>query len=304
MATMEQSAQPYGWTVRLRDGTRTRAGGEFCLMGNTTTRRNASAMKMVGALLALYRQAAGHTQRSLGERFVISEQQIASIEQGRRPLKPDLAEQLDELLGTKGALSVALSRMPEVDLVPLWAEEYLDREREAVAISWYEALVVPSLLQTEAYARAVFQSRVPVYDEDGIDQLVAARIERQTILQRKTPPTTSFVIWEAALRDRLGGEGVHMEQLRHLRSCADLPGIALQILPLGRTSHAGLAGPFILLETPEYQRLGYAETPRGSQLIADPNEVAILTQKYAMLRTQALNVEETKDLLDRLLGEQ
>lgn len=273
-------------------------------MGNTTTRRNASAMKMVGALLALYRQAAGHTQRSLGERFVIGEQQIASIEQGRRPLKPDLAEQLDDLLDTKGALSVALSRMPEVDLVPLWAEEYLDREREAVAISWYEALVVPGLLQTEAYARAVFRSRVPVYDEDGIEQLVAARINRRTILQRKTPPTTSFVIWEAALRDRLGGEGVYLEQLRHLRECADLPGIVLQVLPLGRTSHAGLAGPFILLETPDYQRLAYAETPRGSQLIADPNEVAILTQKYAMLRTQALNVEETKDLLDRLRGEQ
>jgi hypothetical protein len=92
--------------------------------------------------------------------------------------------------------------------------------------------------------------------------------------------------------------------LRHLREYADLPGIALQVLPLGRTSHAGLAGPFILLETPEYQRLAYSETPRGSQLIADPDEVAILTQKYAMLRTQALNTEDSRDLLDRLLGEQ
>ncbi|MGV9841368.1 helix-turn-helix domain-containing protein [Streptomyces fungicidicus] len=300
---MEQSAHPYGPPVRTRDSERTGTAEEFDLM-STTTRRNASAMKMVGALLALYRQAAGHTQRSLGEQFVIGEQQIASIEQGRRPLKPDLAEQLDELLCTKGALSVALSRMPEVDLVPLWAEEYLDREREAITISWYEALVVPGLLQSEAYARAVFQSRVPVYDGDGIEQLVAARIERQTIVQRKAPPMTSFVIWEAALRDRLGGAQVYSEQLRHLREYADMPGIALQVLPLGRTTHAGLAGPFILLETPDHQRLAYAETPRGSQLIADPDEVAILTQKYAMLRTQALNVEDTKDLLDRLLGEQ
>ncbi|GAA1425341.1 helix-turn-helix transcriptional regulator [Streptomyces thermospinosisporus] len=268
-----------------------------------STRKNASAMKMVGALLALYRQAAGYTQRSLGEEFGISEQQVASIEQGRRPLKPDVAEKLDEFLGTKGALSVAVSRMPEVDLVPLWAEEYLDREREAIAISWYEALLVPGLLQTEGYARAVFRSRVPVYDEEDIEKLVASRVERQTILSRKGPPTTSFVIWEAALRDRLGGDEVRHEQLRHLRESADVPGISMQVLPLGRTTHAGLAGPFILLETPEYQRLAYAETPRGSQLIADPDGVAILTQKYAMLRTQALNVEDTKCLLDRLLGE-
>lgn len=260
-------------------------------------------MKMVGALLAVFREAAGYTQRSLGERFVVGEQQIASIEQGRRPLKRDLAEQLDELLETRGALSEALKYMPEVDLVPLWAEEYLDQEREAIAISWYESLVVPGLLQTEAYARAVFRSRVPVYDEDEIEQLVAARIERREILHRRLPPTASFVIWEAALRDRLGGDGVYFEQVRHLRDYADMPGIALQVLPLGRTSHAGLAGPFVLLETPEYQRLAYAETPRGSQLIADRDEVGILTQKYAMLRTQALNAEDTRDLLDRLLGE-
>lgn len=272
-------------------------------MGTTTTRRNASAMKMVGALLALYRQAAGHTQRSLGERFVISEQQIASIEQGRRPLKPDLAEQLDELLGTKGALSVALSRMPEVDLVPLWAEEYLDREREAIAISVYGSLAVPGQLQTEAYARAVFRSRVPVYDEDEIEQLVAARMQRQEILHRRVPPTTSFVVWEAVLRDRLGGRDVYVEQMRKLREYADVPGVTLQVLPLGRTSHAGLDGPFVLLETPEHQRIAYMETQRGSQLIADPDGVGILTQKYAMLRTQALNTEDTRDLLDQLRGE-
>ncbi|MFI2615243.1 Scr1 family TA system antitoxin-like transcriptional regulator [Streptomyces sp. NPDC018584] len=267
------------------------------------SRRNASAMRMVGALLAIHRGAAGYTQKSLADHFVIGEEQIASIEQGRRPLKMDLAVQLDDLLGTNGTLQTAVDNMPEVDLIPRWAEEYLDCEREAISISWYESLLVPGLLQTEAYARAVFRSRVPVYDEDEIEQLVAARIERRDVLHRKQPPMASFVIWEAALRDRLGGKEVYAEQLRHLREYADLPGLAMQILPLGRTTHAGLQGPFILMETPEHQRLAYTETQRGSQLIADPNEVAILTQKYGMLRTQALNTEDSRDLLDRLLGE-
>ncbi|SNX62638.1 helix-turn-helix protein [Streptomyces sp. TLI_55] len=260
-------------------------------------------MRMVGALLAVFRTAAGYTQRSLGDEFVIGEETIASIEQGRRRLKPDLAEQLDDFLDTKGALSAALRHLPEVDLVPQWAEEYLDREQEAVAISWYESLVVPGLLQTEGYARAVFRNRVPLYDEEEIEQLVAKRIERRDILHRKAPPMASFVIWEAVLRDRLGGEDVYADQVRHLREYSELPGITVQILPLGRTSHAGLEGPLVLLETPEHQRLAYSETQRGSTLIADPDEVGIVAQKYAMLRTQALNEEDTRALLDRLLGE-
>ncbi|MEV8458974.1 MULTISPECIES: helix-turn-helix domain-containing protein [Streptomyces] len=278
-------------------------------MSTTTTRRsrarrNASAMKMVGALLAVFREAAGYTQRSLGAVFCVSEQTIASIEQGRRPLKSDLAEQLDELLDTKGALSAAVRNMPEVDLVPLWAEEFLDREREAIAISSYENQVVPGLLQTDTYAEAVFRSRVPVYDEDEIGQLVAARVERQGILHRREPPITSFVVWEPVVRAPIGGGEVWAGQLRHLRECSELPGLMLQVLPMDRITHAGLNGPFVLLETPEHQRLAYTEGQRGSQLIADQGEVAILSQKCAMLRSQALTPEDTRGLLDRLLGEQ
>lgn len=126
---------------------------------------------------------------------------------------------------------------------------------------------------------------------------------RQRILHRNTPPTLSFVVWEAVLRDRLGGTEVYAEQLRHLRACADLTDVSFQVMPLGRTSHAALDGPFTILETPDHQHLGYTETQRGSQLISDPNEVSIMARKYAMLRTQALNTEQTRGLLDRLLGE-
>ncbi|NGO49148.1 helix-turn-helix domain-containing protein [Streptomyces ureilyticus] len=267
------------------------------------SRKNASAMRMVGAQLAVLRRAAGFTQRTLAERALVDEETIASIEQGRRPLKADFAELLDKILDSKGVLVAAVDNMPEVDLIPRFAEEFVDYEQQAVAISSYQNQVLPGQLQTPAYARSVFRSRVPVYDEEEIEQKVAARIERQQILHRKVPPTTSFVIWEAVLMDFLGGKEVYVEQLRRLRECSELPGLALQVMPFGRTTHASLAGPFVLLETPDHQRLAYAETQRGSQLVGDPDEVAILAQKYAMLRTQALNTEDTKDLLDRLLGE-
>ncbi|MFC4954779.1 helix-turn-helix transcriptional regulator [Streptomyces mauvecolor] len=267
-------------------------------------RKNTSAMRMVGALVATFRIAAGLTQRQLGERVLLHEEMIASIEQGRRPLKLDLAALLDQLLDTKGALTTAVENMPEIDLIPAWAEEYMDLEREAIALSWFENQALPGLLQTENYARAVFLSKVPAMSEDEIVAQVEKRLERQEILHRKEPPTLSFVISEAILRDRLGSDTVYVEMLRHLRACADLPGLTLQVMPFGRHTHAGLSGPFVLLETPDHQHLAYVESQRGSHLVSDPNEVSLLGQKYAMLRTQALNSEETRGLLDRLLGEQ
>jgi transcriptional regulator with XRE-family HTH domain len=266
-------------------------------------RKNASAVRLVGALAAQFRRSARLTQRELAERLCLHEETIASIEQGRRPLKQDLAEDLDRVLETKGALAVAVENMPEIDKFPVWAAEFIDYEREAIDLSSYENQVVPGLLQTEAYARAVISSRVPLLSEEEITHRVAARIERQDILHRKFPMTASFIIAEAVLMDHLGGEEVFKEQLRHLRECADLPGLSLQIMPFGQETHAGLDGPFVLLETPDHDLLAYAETQRGSLLISDPDEVSILARKYAMLRTQALNPEETKGMLDRLLGE-
>ncbi|MEV0324509.1 Scr1 family TA system antitoxin-like transcriptional regulator [Streptomyces sp. NPDC050658] len=261
-------------------------------------------MKMLGAQVAALRRAAGLTQRQLAERLVVDEETIASIEQGRRPLKEDFASALDEILDAKGVLTAAIENMPEVDLFPRWASEYMDLEREAIALSWYDNQVLPGLLQTEAYARAVFSNEVPTLSEDEIALRVAARIERQEILHRKDPPTASFIISEVTVKDRLGGDQVRHEELQRLREWAGLPGVTLQIMPIGCDLHAGLAGAFILLETPDHQRIAYVEAQRGSQLIADPDEVSVLERKYAMLRTQALNTQETKGLLDRLLGEQ
>lgn len=106
------------------------------------------------------------------------------------------------------------------------------------------------------------------------------------------------------MRLQLTDEEAHQEQLRHLRTCAALPGVSLQVLALSHRSHTGLDGPFTLLETPDFQHVAYSETQRGSMLVADPDEISILSQKYAMLRAQALSPEDTLGLLDRLLGEQ
>lgn len=265
--------------------------------------KNASALKLVGQLLANYRRAAHFTQQALADLVCMDVDSIASIEQGRRVLKSDLAEQLDETLGTKGSLAIAVVHLPDMDKYPLWAEEFIDREQEAVAIDWFENQVLPGLLQTEDYARAVFRSKAPPLEADEVEVQVAGRTARQAVFQRKVPPSASFVVSEAVLLDRLGGGSVRRDQLRRLREDADMPGLALQVMPLGREKHAALDGPFVVLETPDHEHLGYMETQRGSMLVSEASEVSILARKYAMLRTQALNVEDSRSLLDRLLGE-
>ncbi|MYW64062.1 helix-turn-helix domain-containing protein [Streptomyces sp. SID8379] len=265
--------------------------------------KNPSAMRMVADLVALFRKSAGFTQAGLARRLVVTESTVAAIEQGRRPLLPDLAAALDQLLDTKGALSVAVASLPEIDQFPLYAEQYMAHEREVIALSWYDVLAVPGILQTEECARTVLRNRVPAYDEDEIETKTAGRVQRQKILHRKTPPTLSFIVWEAALQLAYLEPRARIEQLRHLRACAELTGLALQFLPLDAPAHAGLDGAFTLLETPTHQHLAYTESQRGSQWVSDPDEVSILARKYAMLRSQALTPEHSRGLLNRLLGE-
>ncbi|MFI6247269.1 Scr1 family TA system antitoxin-like transcriptional regulator [Streptomyces sp. NPDC051016] len=265
--------------------------------------KNQTSMKMLGKQLGAARRVAGLTQTELGLRVGLDEQTVASIEQGRRALKPDVAARMDEVLDTKGMLAAGVANLPDVDQFPMWAEVYMEHEREAIALSWYDNAVLPGLLQTEAYVRAVLRNRVPAYDGDEVETRTAARLERQEILHRRNAPTLSFVVWEPVLLMALGGPEVRREQLRHLRELAELPYVSLQFLLLNSPYHAGVDGPFTLVETPDHQHLAYTESQRGSQWVSDADEVSRLARKYAMLRTQALTTQDSMGLLDRLLGE-
>ncbi|MFD7097704.1 helix-turn-helix domain-containing protein [Streptomyces xanthophaeus] len=260
-------------------------------------------MKMVGGMVAAARVAKNLTQKQLAELVRLDAETIASIEQGRRALMPNVAELMDRHLGLPGLLAVAAIRMPERDPSPPWAEEYMDLEKRAIALNWYESMVIPGLLQTENHMRALFRCRVPAFPPEEMERLTVRRLARMHILHRKQPPSLSCVISEAALRDRIGGDAVFAEQVRHLLVCMDLPHVTVQVLTLGQTFHPGLSGAFTVLETAEHEHIGYFEGQRSSKLVTDPDEVSILAQRYAMLRTQALNPRETQVLLERMLGE-
>lgn len=258
---------------------------------------------MIGAQVGHFRKVARITQPELAERLRVHEDTIGSIEQGRRPLQPDLAERLDALLDTKGALAVAVAKVPERERFPAFAQDFVEHELDALTLLWYENHVVPGLLQTEDYARAVFACLFPPISEEQVDEWVSARLARQQVFDRKPwPPIMSFLLEEVVLHRPIGGREVLREQIRHLQRCAELPFLSLQILPTSREKHAGLAGPMVLLETPDHDQLAYVEGQLVSFLNDDPDQVSVLHQKYGMLRSQALTPEESAGLLADLAG--
>lgn len=154
-------------------------------------------------------------------------------------------------------------------------------ERLARVISAYETMVIPGLLQTEAYARALYEARVPAYTEQEIVRHVEARMERGAVLMRKTPPRVGYVIEESILERPLGGEAVLKEQLRHLLECMrTMNHLTLQVMPTRRHTHAGLNGPMKLMAIEEGRHLVYQEGQGGATLISKSERVSDLFDSW------------------------
>ncbi|MFJ6465409.1 Scr1 family TA system antitoxin-like transcriptional regulator [Streptomyces sp. NPDC091387] len=268
----------------------------------------AELFRTIGRMVKAARERAGMSQKELGERVGYSEEQISSIERGRRTPQPEFLIAVDELLGCGGLLAVAAEDVQRAKSRrrvrhPEWFRDYARLEAEAVEICFYSTLTVPGLLQTEGYARTVFTARRPLLDDDTIEQRVAARIDRQQILARWPPPAVTAVIEESVLRRTIGGRLVQHEQLERLVELAQLRNVEIQVLPLDCEGHAGMEGPFILLTPHGRPQMGYGEFQSINRLITDPDEVRMLAARYGSIRGQALSPSDSRTLIEKLLGE-
>ncbi|KUN25019.1 DNA-binding protein [Streptomyces corchorusii] len=257
----------------------------------------------VGALVAHFRKKARLTQEQFAESANLAVDTVRSIEQGRLALQPDRAEQFDELLDTGGALTVVVAKLPVRDRIVQFAQGLVDHEQEALSILSYETQVVPGLLQTPEYCRAVFDYRYPALGSETAEQWVQARMERQLIWHRERPPVGHFILEESILRRPVGSPDTMHEQFRQILEYTKPVHMSFQIMPMDQTPHAALDGPMVLLETPEHERLVYLEVQRASFFVDDPEEVSGYHHKYGMLRSQALPCDESERLLKGLLGE-
>jgi transcriptional regulator with XRE-family HTH domain len=255
-----------------------------------------------GKLVKLFRERAGLTQQALADAVGYSYEQVASIEQGRRPAKAAFTEAAERVLNAGGVLAVLQADVDRAKL-PAFFQDFALIEAEAVSRFSYDPLLVPGLLQTEEYARALFTAHCPPLPDEMIEQHIEARISRQRVLTKTPPVDLSFIIGESVLLNAVGGRDVMRTQLDHLLQAGAQRNVEIQVMPAATGFHPGLNGPMVLLETLEHRQVGYFESQGIGLVVTDPGKVSTFGLRYGKLRSQALNADESVRLIERLAGE-
>jgi len=260
------------------------------------------AWSAYGRLLQHLRKQAGLSQQALGEAIGYSLEQVASVEQGRRSAKVTFTTAAERVLEARGVLEVLQDEVDRAKL-PQFFRNFALIEAEVASRFSYDPLLVPGLLQTEAYARAVFAGHCPPLSEETVDQHTEARLGRQKLLTRVPMAELSFIISEDVLRNPVGDAAVMRGQWQRLLEAGASRNVGVQVMPAAPGFHAGLNGPFVMLETEEHQHVGYVESQEVGCVVRDPAEVSAFGLRYGKLRSQALNGVESARLIERLVGE-
>jgi hypothetical protein len=179
-----------------------------------------------------------------------------------------------------------------------WFAKWADIEAEAVALRWYEPLIVPGLLQTEDYARAILSLR-PGGNEEDLDAQVAARLARQAVLDRAQ---LWCVLDEGVLRREIGGAKVMQAQLDRLAGLAGHPRVTIQVVP-GSFGHAGLLGGFVIAELDGRPPMVYLETAAEGQVTDSPSVAAHVALRFDKIRSEALPWGASRDLIRKVAEE-
>jgi hypothetical protein len=194
-----------------------------------------------------------------------------------------------------------------------WWHEYKDLpniplasfEAEAAAISQYSALLVPGLLQTEAYARAVLQAIRPDRRAGDIERRLRLRMTRQALLTGEKAPRYWVVLDESVLRRTVGGAKAMSEQLDRLIDAAELPDLTLQVLPFSNGAHAGMDGEFTILRyrDPADPDVVFIENTGGDVYLEDPEATRQYVSIFDHLRAAALDPAESSRALATIKDE-
>lgn len=259
-------------------------------------------LQVFGRQLKLFRERAGLERPEFGSVTGYSPSSIAAFEQGRRIPPPKFINKADEVLGAGGVLSTMKGEVARAQY-PAFFRDAARLEAEAVELHFYDTHVINGLLQTEEYARAVFTVRRPVLDEETIEQRLTARLSRQGIYDRRPHPVLSFVIEEAVLCRPIGGRSAMRGQLEQLLLIGQKRHVEIPVMPTDRAEHAGLAGPFTLMEMQDGQRIAYVEVQINSRLYTDRKSVRGMEVEYGIIRAQALTPGESLAFIEKLLGE-
>lgn len=244
------------------------------------------------------RKAAGLTQIELGKRCFCSDTVVSGIETGAKPVTLEYLKLVDTALETDGYFETLWTELVKDDAAPVWFREWIEIERDAASLRWYEHSFVPGLLQTEAYARATLTGERLTADE--ADQLVRSRLDRQAILRRDLPPLLIAVLDESVLyRSAYGDRSLMADQLLHLETSAGLTQVQIHIIPSAVGMHPGLAGAFILADGSDGSAAAHADSQLAARIVGSPVEVATLAGRWERLRGIALPVDQSLELIKK-----
>ncbi|GED85707.1 hypothetical protein TNCT6_27920 [Streptomyces sp. 6-11-2] len=164
----------------------------------------------------------------------------------------------------------------------------MTHSERAVSIREYAAHVVPGLLQTETYARAVLSVGRTLNNQEQLEERITARLERQERLSAPGRPEMWVILDEAVLRRPVGGQTVMREQLERLLEVASESHVTVQVLPFDQGEHDAMGGSLTVLTMPDESEVAYTEGAHYGQLIEDSAEVRSFTLTYDRLRAAAL----------------
>jgi transcriptional regulator with XRE-family HTH domain len=261
-----------------------------------------SVPALFAAELRRYRVEAHLTQDELAQRVYCSSGLVSMIETGRRSPNKDFTKRCDEVLGTGGAL-MRLWPLLTREAYPSWFRPFVEMEAAATAIHEFEVQAVPGLLQTADYARTVIGASWPPNTPDETDRQLAARLERQEILDRPSPPLLWAVLDEGVLRRPVGTPDVMRAQLQHLLKMAQRQHIRLQIMPFTCGVHAAMDGSFFVLDLPNREHVVYVEGPGAGRLLIAPDVVTQLRLRFDALRGLARSPDDSANMIAATLGE-
>ncbi|WP_069769080.1 helix-turn-helix transcriptional regulator [Streptomyces sp. LUP30] len=258
----------------------------------------ASPLDYYGFELRRMREAAGLTQRQFGDILNYTGSLVGQVETARKVPTPEFSERVDAALGTGGLFS----RLVELVLrsqLPAWFRQVAELQARATEIYSFEMGMVPGLLQTRAYTRAVLGAM----DKANLDDRTAVRLARQRIFEKAEPPLFWVVLSEAALYQEIGGPEIMREQLAHLLAFRDDPRINIQVLPFSAGAHAGMTGSFDIYRFHSDPAIVYTEGYGSAHPSADPDTVKYCSLRYDHLQAAALSLKDTAELIRRLMEE-
>ncbi|WP_406160943.1 helix-turn-helix transcriptional regulator [Streptomyces sp. NBC_01005] len=259
---------------------------------------NASPLDYYGWELRRQREAHSLKQGQLGEIIFCTGSLVGQIETTKKIPTRDFSERVDAALGTDGVFSRLVGLVLRSQL-PTWFQPYADMEAKAAYISTYQAQLVYGLLQTEEYARALLGVDYP----ERVDEMAAARLDRQRILRGENPPALWVVLSEAALLQEVGGRDVMRGQLKRLLGFRDDPWVQIQVLPFSVGQHTGMMGSFNLLRFEDDPDLFYVESYDQGHMTANPQVIKERSVGYARLQATALSPEDSATLIARVMEE-